>query len=778
MFSECELPKTPPAPNALCRRIANSGPLIVNSSTDASRFLAQSQSRLLSSHTDRADSPNDVHRGSGSRAPSRGYLQRQPLGNPYQPTNPQSSRFSFASRFSNQNPQAPLFHNATDEFREEDDGEEHEREVADFYALQRSRRDFGTSKLDESSGSEKDVGRPAPRAGWLLSGRGESVPRRGKGIRSSWTGDDLLPPNQQEQDTAKRKLPMDSTFSGLGVRGKDRLVDVELASTVHEDDEPRDESAQFLPDDGHQDRRSSGKANYQEPVPLPTFASRRAPSVDTESVLPMENIPQPDSPRHDAFWSTLFLICLASLFASFFLVCLHTGAPKKDGALGDTIYTTLRSSFHLLAVDTLVATVVALVWLAMLRSFVRPLILCIMVAVPIISFSFSLYPLISSYKGTWHGSSIQDRAMRWLSIIPAIFTIGWIYTSYKSRHSLGRAVELLEFATRVLAASPTLILVGFATLAGVVAWTWIWMLMFTRVFLGGHLSSSKTFFIIDTGTWWLGVFFILTYLWTLGIGAGIQRATTAATVSQWYFHRLATPTTPSQRVVRAAFDHAITTMFGTICLSTLLALAIRLPLLVLPRGLSRYLTISFYYFIPTSVATVTNPLTLTYAAIHSQPLTISAHGLSEMSFISATSPTTTLTPRAASETTSSGSAPPILAYRLAKLLLHATRFVTALAFGFGGWVSTARMLTLDNGISAKVTGSLYAYVVGLIAAAIGWAVLGAMEAVLGGVLDAIVVCWGSEVGRNGSGAIGGPSGAGYCREAGELLGGNEGTVGL
>jgi len=73
-----------------------------------------------------------------------------------------------------------------------------------------------------------------------------------------------------------------------------------------------------------------------------------------------------------------------------------------------------------------------------------------------------------------------------------------------------------------------------------------------------------------------------------------------------------------------------------------------------------------------------------------------------------------------------------------------------------------------------VRGSLYAYIVGLIAAAIGWGVLGSMEGVLAGVVDAVVVCWGSEVGsqgsRGGSARGGGRGEARYCREAGWLFG--------
>lgn len=410
----------------------------------------------------------------------------------------------------------------------------------------------------------------------------------------------------------------------------------------------------------------------------------------------------------------------------------------------------------------MVAVIVSMIWLALLRSFVRPLVYGIIISVPVILVSFSLYPLISSYKGQWHGASVQDKAMRWLSFLPAILATLWTYTVYRGRNSLGKAISILEFACKVLASNPALLAFGFFTLAGIVTWTWFWMGMFTRVFLGGHLSVSNNLFVIDASTWWLGMFFILVYLWTLAVGSGIQRAVTGATVSQWYFHRGAIPAPTSRQVVQAAFSHATTTLFGTICLSTFLSLLVRLPLLVLPRRLIVLLGMFTYSLVPTPIAILTNPLTLTYASIHSQPLSASSRGLSQMPFLSAHSPTTTLHPRTFS---GSHATAPLLPYRLAKLLLHATRLMMSLALGFGGWVNTARTLATQD---AGVKGSMYAYIVGLIAGAIGWGVLGAMEGVLGGVVDAGIVCWGSE--SRGSGT----NEARYCREAGELFGGEGG----
>ena len=494
-------------------------------------------------------------------------------------------------------------------------------------------------------------------------------------------------------------------------------------------------------------------------------ASRPPSSVDTNlNLAPAEPTPSDGEIfKHDAFFAWIYLIALASMLATFILVYLHTYTPSgKQPPWGDTIYTTLTASFHLLAVDTLVAVVVSLVWLAALRSFVRPLVTLIFIAVPVVLFSFSLYPFISSFEGRTGGQSFQDRVMRWSAIVPGIGAGVWIYLAWKGRHSVRKAIDILDFASRILTANSALILVGMASLAAVVLWTWAWLAMFTRVFLGGGFSPKLARFIISASSWWLGVYFVLMYIWTISIISGVQRGTTAATVSQWYFHRNVVPAPSSREVVSAALNHSVTTIFGSISLSSLLALAVRLPLLVLPRRLANIISMFAYSFIPTPIATLTNPLTLTYAAIHSQTLAMSSRGLSTMYFLSPQMPTTTLTPRSFSSKRSTHS--PLLPYRLAKLILHATRFIMATGLGFAGWVITARQLQVKVPEGPGFKGSAYAYVVGLVASFIGWGILGAMEGILSGIVDAVVICYGSEK-RMASG------GGGYCMEAAALFGG-------
>ncbi|KAJ9499945.1 hypothetical protein H2202_004335 [Exophiala xenobiotica] len=750
---------------------------------DASRFLAQSQSRISFAPAedrrpgdDRSRRQNQTWRSSTA---SRTLNSRVP--NPYQPTSSQLSAFPFASRLNPQ--QAPLFYSATDEFREENDEEEHERDMADFYALQRSRRQLGASDLKASADAGDGSGSSLHGDSTHGEDSRDRGTRRGGGIRSSWHGG--VPSSRRRGPGLEDLAESAEAEAGRSSPNASRthMVDIGLEDTLrseYEDDPPEDlmedpPSIQHL-----RTPRPTRKDEYDSDVSDSDDALRKQLLTNSQSQeagdgTRPEDIQQSPGrqPKHDSFWGQIYLLNLAAMFTTWFLIFLHTDSPATNQPLGDTIYTTLHGSFYLLATYTLIATFVSLFWLAALRSYVRYLVYGIIIAVPVILYSFWLYPFIASYRGSWHGASTQDTIMRWSSLVPAVMATLWILAVIRGRLAMQKAISILEFATKILAANPTLVLVGFSVLGFIISFTWLWLSIFTRVFLGGHRSHSAiSKFIIDTSTWWVGLYFILVYLWTIAVAFGMQRSITSATVSQWYFHRLAVPAPTSQAIVKAALYHSATTLFGTISLFTALSLLVRLPLLVLPRRLTMLLGVAMYSFIPSPIAVLINPLTLTYAAIHSQPLNISARGLSQMQFLMSNDATTSLHPntfnqRPRNDGWSADSAP-LLSYRLAKLILHATRFIMSLTLGFGGWVSTARSLKLEG---AGVRGSLYAYVVGLIAGAIGWGILGAMEGVLACIVDAVVVCWGSEVGSTGTGEVR------YCREAGNLFGENEDAIG-
>ncbi|KAG5913721.1 hypothetical protein E4U42_000907 [Claviceps africana] len=788
----------------------------------ASRFLAQSQSRLSgvagqggdNDHPQRnQDWPSSSSRPSRANTAHRSFLARGYGGSPYQ-QNGSGSRFGtlgFASRISP--PQdAPLFHSTLDEFREEDDHDEREREreAADLFALQRSRRVAAASKLGDSIDSANSHGS----ADEAFAGNGSRLYQErgpGRGIRSSWNGsrsthqphsagetlfeeaEELSKPRGGSSREADKKTP-----------GKDKMVDVGLESLHghghendhdhdHDHDDNDDHDDDYDNDDPPESLLGGRAPTDSSPPPFQRFHGRAAEEEeepfmprrismsrsDLSSQRPSQEgeferqgaqaadlVMEGELFTHDPFFAWIFLISFAAMLSTYILVWLHTSPQRSP--VGDTIYSTLQKSFDMLAVDTVVAVFVSFVWLAALRSFVRPLVTVILVAVPVIMFSFSVYSFVSSFKGRTHGSSVQDSVMRWVALIPAATCVLWLWLVVKGRWAVQQAIEILQFSSKILSQNAGLLVMGFGCLALIVVWTWAWLAMFTRVFMGGYFSKSLVRFVIRVSSWWLGAAFVLMYMWTLAVINAVHRATTAATVSQWYFHRNAGPVTPSREIVAAALGHATTTIFGSICESTLLSLLIRAPLLFLPRRIGTALTNIASFWIPTPIVALTNPLTVTYVAIHSQSLSVAARGLDQMELVSPSMPTTTLTPRALRLR---GQAGGLLPYRLAKLLLVATRLIMATGLGFAGWVMTAKQLQIQLPDGMGVRGSAYAYVVGIMASFIGYSVMGAMEGILSGIVDAVLICYGSERRmERGHGR--------YCLEAAYLFGERRSGEGL
>lgn len=195
-----------------------------------------------------------------------------------------------------------------------------------------------------------------------------------------------------------------------------------------------------------------------------------------------------------------------------------------------------------------------------------------------------------------------------------------------------------------------------------------------------------------------------------------------AIVSQWYFHRYErTGEQSTKSDILAALSHTFSTLIGTVCLSSFISLVCRLPLLILPRSLSFWIQWFFFLIVPGPLLNLVLPLTLTYSSIHSVPLSIAARNSSRLPL-------------------DSSRGHPYTSYRMAKMILSATRLATCLSMGIGGWIYGARQEILAGSASGAM-GSLYGYIVGLVAGAVGWVVVGGIEGVAGMIVDACFVCF-------------------------------------
>jgi hypothetical protein len=477
-----------------------------------------------------------------------------------------------------------------------------------------------------------------------------------------------------------------SSSEGLESIGLNRSSGNNIPDSEDEEEDPPDDIAV-------QDRQEEEDVEGQ----------RRSKDMPEATELPFN---RPDQTNLDTVWSTVYLLSVSMLFATSLIVWLRTSVPKSV-PLGDTIYTLIKSSWSTIILTTLLSILLSAVWILFMKRYATGLIYLSIVSVPVVLVTFTVYPMVMSYRSGYGGNTTQDRVMRWTSLIPLVLATGYIWLVYKGRHVLQRSLNAIQLCCTVVTDNKPLLLVGSATVCVFIVFTFIWIGLFTRVFLRGKVVNGSLW-VLDGKSWFLGACYVFVYLWTWGVMSGIQRSIVAATVSQWYFHRHDIPQVSPLSIVKAASIHSTTVHFGTVCYSSFVCLMARVPILILPKRLSSPIELIIYSLLSADIARLTSPLTLTAAVIRSQRLldTTRSHNLPQS------------TPTAKS------------VYKLSKLLLTTARGLTSIAMGFAAWTHAAKY---TNG------GSLYGYIVGLIAGFIGWFVLAGTEGTLSMILDALSV---------------------------------------
>ncbi|BFZ56008.1 hypothetical protein PYCC9005_003050 [Savitreella phatthalungensis] len=394
--------------------------------------------------------------------------------------------------------------------------------------------------------------------------------------------------------------------------------------------------------------------------------------------------------RHDATFGAFYFLSLAMIGSTSMLLWLTTSVPSSLPS--DSVYSALHYGMLPVARHSATALLIATAWFWLLCRHVRP-VTYVSVTVP---------PLVVGAFGTY--ATVNRLYLLGLAMYAA--TGIWLIGAYRRRASLGRAVSVISLACTVLRRYPQIIAMAASLTALFLTFTAIWLYHFERIFLRSTSTGYHGGWRSIAESYGMGVFFCSVYLWTYGVTQGLLRAAISAIASHWFFHRHEHQTPTEQQVSRAAIRHALCTNFGSICLSSLLAISARIPLLILPRKLSAALSLAGQVFLSAPLLNLGNPLTLSLAAIHAIKLSDAAAESQRLHLLDHSGPWQS--------------------YRTAKMYLMAARATTAIALGTVAWVSSD---------------SIYGHVIGIASATIGWTMVGAVESCASTVVDAVFVCF-------------------------------------
>lgn len=431
-----------------------------------------------------------------------------------------------------------------------------------------------------------------------------------------------------------------------------------------------------------------------------------------DSIPPELSPASSDAIKYDQVWGSVYLFMLAATIATYLLAILR-GAPMSSVGFVPV---------SVLAHYTAIAVAISLVWLLVLRKYSSVMFYFLAAAFPVTIWSGALYALFSGYS-------------IWIALGLAIAGSMWPIAFWRNRDHVSRAVGTIQLSCRILSANHVLVFLSFAFMTLFVFISAVYVTVIGQILFGETAATSGRLLLTSVG--------IFMYLWTWGILNATQRATISATVSQWYFYRHLFPHTSSRQVMGAALGYSLTTQFGSICLSSLLHLTFRIPVLVLSRlatvstGVTSVVTpwpvSGIYntavrvlinlaspalYILATPSGTLSmSPLTLTNAVINSQNLKSSSLTVQNFHF---------RLPASAWNV-----------HKLSKLLLVVVRVLTALLFAAS---TMARGKQIWEVVLASFT---------------GWFVLGSTEGLLSMIVDSIFVCYALDSAAHG----------GHCTEA-------------
>jgi len=402
------------------------------------------------------------------------------------------------------------------------------------------------------------------------------------------------------------------------------------------------------------------------------------------------------------------------------IVLLFTTNSLKDYSRG-SVFFVIKDSIGPLLFAILFSLVMGAIWILLLRSFAKVIIWGTLTAVPFISIAIFFWTKKKAFSGALRDSGKpdpQDDALAVLSFIPLLITVVYLIVLFTRRKKIERTVSLIQLACDIFKDNPQMFWVSLKILTVYVSFTIIWLYLFNRVLLVGHMvqMASEGIWRLEPNTYLLMLYFIFMYFWTSAVLSNIQRVTISGVVSNWYFYRHDSDRVDSKKVTELALSRATTVSFGTVCLDGLILLFIQF--IQSTTGLLKYIfknfpilncLLSFVTCIDGILDNLNN-YTLIYVGIHGENFCSSAY----------------MTTKLFRRNLVFG----LVNDLLSKSILYIGSVIIALLCGFATFIYATHSLQ-----------SPYGYVVGIIAAIVPYYVSQFYTYIMMSTVDATFMCY-------------------------------------
>ncbi|KAI7902769.1 plasma-membrane choline transporter-domain-containing protein [Cokeromyces recurvatus] len=348
-------------------------------------------------------------------------------------------------------------------------------------------------------------------------------------------------------------------------------------------------------DDDDDDESPKPSAIYlDQPTTFNHFPKALSESLlPTSTAIPLGIKPlstkMKDSRKYrDPIFAALYTLCLAIFLLSSFIVLFTTNSRDIEDYIKGSTFKTIKDSAGVLSVIIITALMIGTFWLYILRIFTKTFVWGTVVCVPISLTTIFIWTLVESlqnyyiYEGEKEVSiTTKDTGLTIMSFIPLILNLIYIKLIFDYRHRINKTISIIELSCDVIKYNPGVILVSFLLVIIFVIFSIIWIILFTRLWLIGHLSDKSSLsgpvWIVNNYVYSLAAFYIFIYMWTARLLMYMERFILSAITAQWYFHR---QEPMNNKPWKIAFVRATSTSFGTLALASLILAIIQFLQLV------------------------------------------------------------------------------------------------------------------------------------------------------------------------------------------------------
>ncbi|KAI0314722.1 plasma-membrane choline transporter-domain-containing protein [Amylostereum chailletii] len=306
--------------------------------------------------------------------------------------------------------------------------------------------------------------------------------------------------------------------------------------------------------------------------------------------LPDPRFPAPRRKYHDALYTTLFLTAASVIFFFAILLLFLTHRPSQHPRTRIP-YTTLLHTVPLLIILTFVSAAVSYAHIALLRIFVKPVVIGTSVFVPVTLLVSSIWAFVGSFM--WDGDQPtwgETWGLRLFSLVPLALAV---LTGRRLLHlpsQIHHTSSMLTLTTRLLTLNPFLLLLSPSVLLAFLLASIPFLTLAFRLLLIGYFTSVGSGWEWHVRGWanWAIAGTVAVWVWAWGVARGICRVSTAGVIAAWYFADPALPPPPptSTHTLHAALYRATHPSFGSIAFAALLLTCVR-ALSLLAIGLRR-----------------------------------------------------------------------------------------------------------------------------------------------------------------------------------------------